>query len=89
MTEERISLKGAVSMPWHLHHKESEEASAPQMRGFVWNWARRYDHLMGLVALGREQGFRQRIADLDRLQPGEFVLDVGCGIGEGKAPLLP
>jgi ubiquinone/menaquinone biosynthesis C-methylase UbiE len=65
----------------HLHHRESGGASAPQTRGFVWNWSRRYDFLMGIVTLGREQAFRQRIADLARLQPGERVLDVGCGTG--------
>ena len=37
--------------------------------------------MMGFVTLGREQAFRQRIADLARLQPGEIVLDVGCGTG--------
>ena len=68
----------------HLHHREPDDSPgslAPQTRGFVWNWARRYDLLMGLVTLGREQAFRQRIADLARLQPGETVLDVGCGTG--------
>ncbi len=65
----------------HLHHRESSGVSAPLTRGFVWNWARRYDLLMGFVTLGREQAFRQRIADLARLQPGEIVLDVGCGTG--------
>ncbi len=65
----------------HLHHRKSSGVSAPQTRGFVWNWARRYDLLMGFVTLGREQAFRQRIADLARLQPGEIVLDVGCGTG--------
>jgi ubiquinone/menaquinone biosynthesis C-methylase UbiE len=34
-----------------------------------------------LVTFDREQAFRQRIADLARLQPGESVLDVGCGTG--------
>ncbi len=29
----------------------------------------------------KEQAFRPRIADLARLQPGEVVLDVGCGTG--------
>ncbi len=65
----------------HLHHRESGGASAPQTRGFVWNWARRYDLLMWFVTFGRERVFRQRIADLARLQPGESVLDVGCGTG--------
>jgi len=36
---------------------------------------------MGVVTFGREEAFRQRIADLTRLQPGESVLDVGCGTG--------
>src|SRR6266568_4459935 len=81
MTEERITLKGARSMLSHLHHRESGGASAQETRGFVWNWARRYDLLMGVVTFGREQAFRQRIADLARLQPGEIVLDVGCGTG--------
>ena len=65
----------------NLHHKEPGGAKAQQTRGFVWNWARRYDLLMGVVTLGREEAFRQRIADLARLQPGERVLDVGCGTG--------
>ena len=57
----------------HLHHRESGWTSAPQTRGFVWNWARRYDLLIGFVTVGREQAFRQRIADLAKLQPGENV----------------
>ncbi len=65
----------------HLHHRESGGASATQTRGFVWNWARRYDLLMGFVTFGRERVFRQRIAGLAQLQPGELVLDVGCGTG--------
>ena len=68
-------------MSSHLHHREPGEASASRTRGFVWNWARHYDLLVWLVTLGREQAFRQRIADLARLQPGETVLDVGCGTG--------
>ena len=61
----------------HLHHRESSGTSTPQTRGFVWNWARRYDLLIGFVTLGREQAFRQRIADLAKLEPGESV--AGCG----------
>ena len=65
----------------HFHHREPGEMSTLQTRGYVWNWARRYDLLMGFITLGREQALRQKIADLARLQPGEKVLDVGCGTG--------
>jgi ubiquinone/menaquinone biosynthesis C-methylase UbiE len=65
----------------HHRHKKPGEASAPQTQGAVWNWAWRYDLLIGLATLGREQAFRRRIADLARLHPGEAVLDVGCGTG--------
>jgi ubiquinone/menaquinone biosynthesis C-methylase UbiE len=64
----------------HLH-QHSDEMTAPQTQGFVWNWARRYDLLLGVVTLGREQAFRRRIVNLAQVQAGERVLDVGCGTG--------
>ena len=70
----------AVSSSWGATIARSLPSLAI-VRGFVWNWARRYDLLMGVVTLGKEKVFRQRIADLARLQPGETVLDVGCGTG--------
>jgi SAM-dependent methyltransferase len=81
MTEESISRKGARSMGSHPRHKKLGEASTPQTQGAVWNWAWRYDLLIGLATVGREQAFRRRIADLARLHHGEAVLDVGCGTG--------
>src|SRR5690348_15095630 len=33
------------------------------------------------VMHGKESAFRQMIANLAQLQPGESVLDVGCGTG--------
>ncbi len=65
----------------HFHHTEAGETSPIETRGSVWNWTRRYDLLIGLVTLGGEQAFRQRITHLAQLQPGERVLDVGCGTG--------
>ena len=43
--------------------------------------ARYYDLLAWLLTLGRERAFRERLTQLAGLQPGESVLDVGCGTG--------
>ncbi len=40
-----------------------------------------YDVLTWLLTLGRERRFRERLIAPVRLQPGESVLDVGCGTG--------
>jgi len=49
--------------------------------GAVVHWAARYDLLIWLLTLGRERRFRERLLKPARLQPGESVLDVGCGTG--------
>ena len=43
--------------------------------------ARYYDLLAWLLMRGREGAFREKVVDLARIQPGERVLDVGCGTG--------
>jgi ubiquinone/menaquinone biosynthesis C-methylase UbiE len=81
-----VSSKGARAMKWfaHLgrfHHRNTSEQSVPQTAGLVLTWARRYDLLVPLVTLGREQALRRMTVDLAQLHPGESVLDVGCGTG--------
>jgi ubiquinone/menaquinone biosynthesis C-methylase UbiE len=49
--------------------------------GAVVHWAARYDLLVWLLTLGRERSFRERLLEPAHLQPGESVLDVGCGTG--------
>jgi ubiquinone/menaquinone biosynthesis C-methylase UbiE len=80
-------LKGATRMTWladFLHGKQ-DEASVPQTQGLVWRGAWFYDltsRVLTRLYLGRsEQELRHMIADLAQLQPGEVVLDVGCGTG--------
>jgi ubiquinone/menaquinone biosynthesis C-methylase UbiE len=45
------------------------------------HWAARYDLLVWLLTLGKERSFRDRVVGLARLDPGESILDVGCGTG--------
>ena len=54
---------------------------SPSTTGMVVHWAGRYDLLIWLLTLGRERSFRERLLEPARLQPGESVLDVGCGTG--------
>ena len=49
--------------------------------GAVLHAAAQYDLTVWLATLGRERAFREKILRLARLQPGQTVLDVGCGTG--------
>ncbi len=53
----------------------------PSTTGLVLHSAARYDLLVWLVTLGRGRAFREKVLRLARLEPGESVLDVGCGTG--------
>jgi ubiquinone/menaquinone biosynthesis C-methylase UbiE len=58
------------------------DGTAPATKGRVMrSSARYYDLMVWLLTLGRERPFRERLVELARLQPGESVLDVGCGTG--------
>src|SRR5215203_310648 len=43
--------------------------------------ARWYDALASVLTLGRDRQLRERLAELARLEPGDEVLDIGCGTG--------
>jgi len=68
----------------HLH-SSSGEASTQETKGLVLDEGWRYD-LMGwfhdtFSFRGNWHELRQRTINLARIQPGEQVLDVGCGTG--------
>ncbi len=67
------------------HHSSEGEASATETRGLILDRGWRYD-LKGwffdtFMFQGQFRVFRQRTANLADIQPGEQVLDVGCGTG--------
>lgn len=68
----------------HHHHGEPTEA-APETEGAVLDRGWRYDLMQWVMDTfmfrGQLRGMRQRAIQLARLQPGEAVLDVGCGTG--------
>ncbi|HEU5383314.1 MAG TPA: methyltransferase domain-containing protein [Ktedonobacteraceae bacterium] len=69
----------------HHHHKKTNEAQTGSTQGWVMNMGWRYDLMVWLfdtfVLRGTLRRLPQRAADLAQLQPGEVVLDVGCGTG--------
>ena len=61
-------------------HSHTDAASAT--RGSVIHWAGHYDQLVSLLTLGRHRRLRAMTIALARIQPGERVLEVGCGTGD-------
>ena len=68
----------------HLHSRSSE-TSATETKGLVMGGGWRHDlmawFLDTFLFRGKFRELRQRTVDLAQLQPGEHVLDVGCGTG--------
>jgi len=66
-------------------HSRASKASTKETKGLVLNQGWRYD-LMGwfcdtFLFRGQWRELRQKTANMARIQPGEQVLDVGCGTG--------
>jgi ubiquinone/menaquinone biosynthesis C-methylase UbiE len=55
---------------------------APSTRGRVIHWADYYDPVVSILTLGRRARLRKMTIALARIQPGDRVLEVGCGTGD-------
>ena len=66
-------------------HREAGKASAKETKGLVGSGGWHYDLMEWCLDIsvfrGQVRQLRQRTANLAHMQPGEQVLDVGCGTG--------
>jgi ubiquinone/menaquinone biosynthesis C-methylase UbiE len=70
-------------MAHHLHRRSHQHGDpAPATRGRLIRWARYYDPCVSLLMLGRRKRLRRTTVALAHIQPGERVLEVGCGTGD-------
>src|SRR5215469_7390623 len=71
----------------HARHRHSsvDGPSTAETKGLVLSGGWRYDLMEWYHSTfsfrGKLRELRQRVASLARLQPGDTVLDVGCGTG--------
>ncbi len=74
-------------------HNQPGEASTKKTKGLVLDTGWRYDLMEWFfdtfLFRGKLRELRQRTADLARIQPGEKVLDVGCGTGTLAMAVAP
>lgn len=70
-------------MAHHSHSFHSHSIDQPaQTEGSLIRWAGYYDFVTSFMMLGHAGMLRQMTVDGAAIQPGESVLDVGCGTGE-------
>lgn len=70
-------------MVHHSHSSRSHSVEQPaQTEGTLIRWASTYDLVTNLMTLGQARRLRKMTVDQALIEPGDHVLDVGCGTGE-------
>jgi demethylmenaquinone methyltransferase/2-methoxy-6-polyprenyl-1,4-benzoquinol methylase/phosphoethanolamine N-methyltransferase len=67
-------------MAQHTHSHSKEQPA--QTEGRMIRWAPYYDLMVNITSLGHAGMLRRMTVDNAQIQPGDSVLDVGCGTGE-------
>ena len=62
-------------------HNEPKNVNGPQTSGVTIHWASQYDIFTSLMGLGVNRPNSRMVIELAKVEPGDKVLDVGCGTG--------
>jgi demethylmenaquinone methyltransferase/2-methoxy-6-polyprenyl-1,4-benzoquinol methylase/phosphoethanolamine N-methyltransferase len=69
-----------------MHSHGHAHDNPAQTEGRLIRWANSYDLLVNLFTLGQVYRLREMTVELAGLQPGDSLLDVGCGPGSVTIP---